>query len=165
MKKIGLIVCMLIGFGLSAQAQSKAGDIPVAKLPADVKKIVEEYVNILTTSQDLDDCAKRFTSIAGGSLINEDPENVTLLSTVQPFSLKKDFNNIKFYTQPVQITRVNVSETSGTGYGASKVAGKIYKVWINKKNPKQGMPAPVSIIVPEGHSSIKTPKVINIGSF
>jgi hypothetical protein len=164
MKKIGLLFLCLV-FWQNVSAQSKANDIPVAKLPPEVKAVLEEYVKILTTSQDLDDCAKRFTSIAGGGLINEDPDNVTLRQGVQPFSLKKDFNNIKFYAQPIKITRVNVSRTNGSGYGASAVAGTVYKIWIDKKNPQQGMPAPVSIVVPENHASIKTPKVIGIGSF
>ncbi|KOY86329.1 hypothetical protein AD998_09395 [bacterium 336/3] len=166
MQRIRFVLWCFVVIGLQTSfAQSKAGDIAVSKLPAEVKQVLEEYVNILTSSKDLDECAQRFTSIAGGGLINEDPVNVTLRQTVQPFSLKKDFNNIKFYAQPVKVTRVNVSKTGGSGYGASAVAGTIYKIWIDKKDPKQGMPAPVSIVVPENHSTIKTPKVMNIGSF
>lgn len=165
MKRIGLFFTMICLFiGQNAFTQSKFNDIPVSQLPAEVKNILEEYVKILSSSKDLEECAKRFTNIAGGGLVNEDPNNVTLRDDVKPYSLKKDYNNVKFYAQPVKITRVNVSKTSGAGFGASAVSGTIYKIWIAKADGQAGLPAPISIILPEKHPVIKTPKVIGIGS-
>ncbi|MDX1902871.1 MAG: hypothetical protein SFU27_01835 [Thermonemataceae bacterium] len=162
--KTSLFFAVFFLAALLSSAQSKKVDIPVANLPKEVKGVLEQYVEILRNAKDVDDCANQFTAIAGGSLVNEDVENISLRQTVKPFSLKKDYNDIKFYAYPIKITRVNVSNTSGTGYGASAVAGKIYKVWIEKANKNNGMPAPISIIVPENHPTIKTPKVVGIGS-
>jgi hypothetical protein len=145
-----------------AQAQGRANDIPVSQLPAEVKAVLVEYVDILRNSKDLDECAEKFIAVAGGSLVNED--GLSLRSSVQPFSLKKDYNNVKWYANPIKITRVNVSTTNGSGYGESAIKGKVYKIWIDKADKSTGMPAPISIVVPEGHASIKTPKVVNIGS-
>ncbi len=142
--------------------QSRANDIPVSKLPSEVKDVLVQYVNILKNSQDLEECAEKFLEVAGGSLVNEDGE--TLRTNVQPYSLKKDYNGVKFYADPVKITRVNVSYTNGSGLGWSALKGKTYKIWIAKNKKSAGMPAPISIIVPEEHESIKTPKVIGIGS-
>lgn len=152
-------VCLL---GTQSFAQSTKNDIPVAKLPADVKNLLIEYVSTLRSSSDLDNCAENFLALAGGSLVNEDAS--ALRSDIKPYSLKKDFDNVRFYADPIKITRVNVSTTNGTGYGASALKGKIYKVWIAKKDDSAGLPAPISIIVPEGHASITTPKVVGIGS-
>jgi hypothetical protein len=79
--------------------------------------------------------------------------------------LKKDHDNIKFYKQPVEITRVNKTASNGQGFGASTIKGQVYKIWIAKCASGAGLPAPVSIMIPEGHATIKTPKVVNIGSF
>jgi hypothetical protein len=147
---------------LPAFSQSKTNDIPVAQLPKEVKSVLEQYVSILANSSDLDQCAEKFVAVAGGTLVNEDGQS--LRTTVKDFGLKKDFNNMKHYANPIKLTRVNVSTSNGTGYGESAVKGKIYKVWIDKKSKDLGMPAPISIIVPEGHPTINTPKVVNIGS-
>lgn len=151
---------LFIGLG-QLNAQSKRDDIPVSQLPEDVKAVLVQYIEILNSS-DLDSCARKFAAIAGGGLVNED--GLTLRSSVKPYSLKKDFNNVKFYAQPIKITRVNAKVSNGSGYGASAIKGKVYKIWIAKKSGVDGLPAPISIMIPEGHPSIKTPKVIGIGS-
>jgi hypothetical protein len=79
--------------------------------------------------------------------------------------LKKDHDGIKFYKQPVAVTRVNKTYSAGQGFGASAIKGQVYKIWIAKKDGVAGLPAPVSIMIPEGHATITTPKVVNIGSF
>ncbi|MCU0444591.1 MAG: hypothetical protein MUE85_06695 [Microscillaceae bacterium] len=165
MKKylLGWAIFISLIISTSTFAQSKAGDIEINKLPLEVKAILEEYLNILSNSGSLEDCAEKFVKIAGGSLVNEDGQS--LRNNVQAFSLKKDYGNIKFYAIPLRITRVNVAKSNGTGYGASAVKGKVYKIWIDKKSKDLGLPAPVSIIVPENHEFINAPKVINIGSF
>lgn len=160
MKKIVTTFCLIL-FVFSLQAQSKRNDIPVSKLPSSVKQVLIKYVKILQSSQSLEDCAQNFVEVAGGSLVNEDGKS--LRSSVKPYSLKKDFSNIKFYANPIKITRVNVSQRS-SGFGESAIRGKVYKIWIDKKSGQSGMPAPISILVPEGHASIKIPKVIGIGS-
>jgi hypothetical protein len=146
----------------SIQAQSRRNDIPVKQLPDEVKEVLIEYVNILRNAEDLDDCAEKVIVVMGGGLVNEDGES--LRSSVKPFSLKKDFNNIKFYADPIKITRVNLGKTNGTGYGASAIKGKKYKIWIGKKKGVNGMPAPITIVVPEDHEFVKKPKVVGIGS-
>jgi hypothetical protein len=80
------------------------------------------------------------------------------------FSLKKDHSNFKFYAVPLQITRVNKGFSNSDGFGASALKGAVYKIWIAKKAGVSGMPAPISILVPENHATINSPKVVNIGS-
>ena len=163
MKKISLLIIIALLLGTTyIKAQSKANDIPVADLPASVKQILDKYVEILNIAS-IDECATKFCEIAGGGLVNEDGK--TLRNNVKPYSLKKDHDAIKFYKVPVEITRVNKTYSNGQGFGASTIKGTVYKIWIAKKAGGAGMPAPVSIMVPEGHSSITTPKVVNIGSF
>ena len=88
-------------------SQSKANDIAVDKLPAEVKSVLEAYVKLLRDAADVDAAAKGFTEIAGGSLV--DDSGKALRANVAQFSLKKDHGNIKFYADPVATTRVNAS--------------------------------------------------------
>jgi hypothetical protein len=159
MKKLKLSIMMLLLSAFVSQAQQK--DIPVSKLPAEVKAVLNEYLNILSTSADLDEAETRFLAIAGGGLVN--PAGTALRSTVKPYSLKKDFDNVKFYKVPAEIVRVAKTRTGQAGFGESAIAGDWYKIYIAKKNG--GQPAPVHIVVPENHATIKTPKVIQGGSF
>ncbi len=158
---ISLFLIPLIYNGSSCLAQSKRNDIPVKDLPKSISTTLEDYIRVLRTATDLDDCAKRFTALAGGSLVNEDGN--TLRGSVKPYSLKKDFNNVKFYADPIKITRVNVQANRTTGYGPSALKGNIYKVWIAKVDGQAGMPAPISIILPVG-TTTKTAKIVGIGS-
>lgn len=159
MKKIAFLFLLCAA---PLAAQSKANDIPVDQLPASVKQVLEQYVQILRTSKSVDEAAARFQEIAGGTLVNE---NGSVSSNTKQFGLKKDFNNVKFYADPLIITRVNATPSNGQGYGKTAIRGMVYKIWIRKKDESQGMPAPVSIMVPEGHETIKTPRVINVGSY
>ncbi len=162
MKKLALTVLGLLVFSVMGFSQSRANDIPVKDLPKEVKTVLDQYVQILN-SENLDVCAKKFMEVAGGALVN--PAGTELRSGKKEYSLKKDFENIKFYSQPVVISRVNKTYSNGQGYGASAIKGYVYKIWIDKTNPDFGRPAPISILVPENHTTIKTPKVVNIGSF
>jgi hypothetical protein len=155
-----LIAFMQVPF--FALSQTKANDIPLLDLPANVKQTLDKYVEILNLSS-IDDCANKFIEIAGGGLVNE--SGTALRNDIKTYSLKKDHDYIKFYKQPVEITRVNKTPSNGQGFGASTIKGQVYKIWIAKKTGGAGMPAPVSIMVPEGHATITTPKVVNIGSF
>ena len=105
---------------------------------------------------------QRFTPIAGGGLVNEDGRS--LRATVPPFSLKKDFNDVRVYAQPAQVTRIQVRLQQSDGYGASAIRGTEYKIWIAKAQGQPGMPAPISIMVPENHPFVRGPKVVGIGS-
>ena len=111
-------------------AQSKLNDIPVADLPANVKQVLDKYVEILNISS-IDDCAVKFLEIAGGGLVNETA--TALRNDIKTYSLKKDHDDIKFYQQPVSITRVNKSVSGGQGFGASAIKGTVYKIWIAKR--------------------------------
>jgi hypothetical protein len=157
MKKLLMMLALWLG-GSAAQAQQK--DIPVSDLPTEVKQVLEQYIEILSTSKDLDECATRFLSIAGGTLV--DAEGTALRTTVKPYSLKKDFSDITYYKVPVEIKRVAKTRTGQAGFGPSAIAGDWYKIYIIKKDGSQ--PAPVQIVMPENHATIKTPKVISIGS-
>jgi hypothetical protein len=156
-----LFTCCFSFAGLFAQGT--ANDIPVNQLPSEVRAVLDQYITIISTSKDIDECAERFVAIAGGSLVNED--GASLRSSVKPFSLTKDFRHFQHYANPIRITRVNRSPVQRLGYGESAIRGRVYKIWIDKKSKDLGVPAPVSILVPEDHPSIKTPKVVNIGSF
>lgn len=163
MKK--LFLSTLLSFAVIGliSAQSRENDIPTDKLPKEVKTVLEQYLTILRTSADIDQCAGKFLDLAGGGLVNENAKS--LRQDVARFSLNKDFSNVKFYANPLKISRVNLSYSNGDGLGWSAIKGKKYKIWIEKADKSNGMPAPVSILVPEGHESIKVPKVVNIGSF
>jgi hypothetical protein len=143
-------------------AQSKENDIPADQLPDTVKSVLDQYILVLN-SPSLDVCAEKFLAIAGGSLVNDDAS--ALAQTIKDMSLKKDFNDIKYYKQPVEITRVNKTYSNGLGYGVAATKGYIYKIWIAKLDPSKGMPAPVSILLPDEGQYVKSPKVVGIGSF
>lgn len=164
MKQLLILSTFIFAFTFQTQAQSKRNDIRITALPTEVKAILIQYINILKNASSLEDCASKFTKVAGGGLINENPDYITLRSSVKPYSLKKDYNNIKFYANPLIITRVNLTPSRSSGYGMSAVKGKMYKIWIKKKDGVNGMPAPISIIVPENHDVFKRPQVIGIGS-
>lgn len=161
MRMVFALLCSLTMLNLSAFAQSTRDDIAVKALPAEVLNVLTEYTRILGC-ESLEKCAESFVEIAGGTLINETGKKLRV--DVPQFSLKKDFNNFKFYATPIELTRVNKRYSNGDGYGDSAIKGWVYKIWIDKKKGVNGMPAPISILVPEGHSWIKTPKVIGIGS-
>lgn len=162
MRKLTSLVFFTFCFIINGFAQSRANDIPVSKLPKEVKAVLVQYVDILRNSTDIDQCAEKFLEVAGGSLVNENASGLS--QDVPQFSLKKDFNNVKLYADPIKITRVNLSVSNGDGYGWSAIKGKKYKIWIVKANKANGMPAPITILVPEKHESIRLPKVVNIGS-
>lgn len=163
--KLLFVFIAFFGFAMNMNAQSKANDIPVKKLPSEVKAVLEQYVSILRNSSTLDECADKVIQVAGAGLVNEDGQS--LRGTVKPYSLKKDWQNIKYYANPIKITRVNKNPNPLTsGYGASAFKGIHYKIWIAKKSGGAGMPAPISILVPLDKSNplVQGPKIFGIGS-
>ena len=160
---LGLAATTLVAAApATVEAQSRRYDIDASKLPRSVRKVLKRYIKLLRKSKSLNSCAKRFVKIAGGSLVNEDGK--TLRGTVKPYGLKKDHGNIKFYASPFEIARVAKLRPTTSGFGPSAIRGDRFKIWIARAND-EGMPAPVTIMLPKGHKTIKTAKVINIGSF
>jgi hypothetical protein len=160
-----IIFILSIGITPSMMAQSPESDIKIDELPTSVQMVLQDYVTLLSQATNLTDASTAFTKIAGGGLVNESIAHITLRSSTIEFSLKKDFENIKFYANPIEITRINYPKNKVTsGFGESAITGRVYKIWIGKTNGTQGMPAPISIMVPEGHATITTPKIISIGS-
>jgi len=158
MKKLAVLLVAILALGFNSFSQQV--DIPISELPVEVKQVLDRYVEILTTSKTLDICAEKFVLIAGGGLVN--PAGTALRSSVKPYSLRKDYENIKFYKVPVEIKRVAKTRTGQAGFGESAIAGDWYKIYIAKQDGSQ--PAPIHIVVPENHPTIKTPKVTGIGS-
>jgi len=156
-----MVLALVMLSVLPVAAQSRKNDIPVQQVPKEVLETLEAYAKALS-AETLEKCAEAFVAIAGGSLVDETGSRLS--TDVPQFSLKKDHANFRFYAVPLQITRVNKSVSNGDGYGFSAIKGTVYKIWIGKKPGTAGMPAPISIMVPEGHPTIKTPRVIGIGS-
>lgn len=155
---IGLL--FIFSFGI---IKAQTTEISADQVPNEVKAVLNQYINILTNSNNLDVCANEMLKIAAGGLLSQDCKSIA--SDVKPYSLKKDFENVKFYKNPVVITRVQLINDDYDGYGPTLISGTVYKIWIAKKEGVNGMPAPVKIIVPKNHPTYKTPKVIsNIGS-
>ncbi|TFH40387.1 MAG: hypothetical protein E4G96_07610 [Chrysiogenales bacterium] len=75
--------------------------------------------------------------------------NGGISNDVLPYSLKKDYQNAKFYKVPAVITRVVLVENDYDGYGATLIQGDRYKIWIAKRDGVAGMPAPIPILKPK----------------
>ncbi len=125
MFKKSIVIVLFSLFSFSATAQQK--EIRISELPDEVKNTLNEYITILSTSNDIDECAVKFLEIAGGGLVN--PKGNMLRNSVKPYSLTKDFQNIKFYKVPVEIIRVVKTKTNQAGYGQSALAGDWYKIY------------------------------------
>lgn len=161
MKPKSFLIIVLIGCLSAPLVNAQRKDIAVSEVPATVISVLNQYVQILSTSTSLDDCATKIVSICGGHLLAQSGNQIS--NDVKPYSLKKDFENVKFYKNPPVITRVQMQKDTYDGYGPTLIEGDLYKIWIAKKDGVQGMPAPIPIIVPKNNPS--KPKVIsNIGS-
>lgn len=154
MKKLILTVVSFAFFaGYYANGQTK--DITVAEVPKDVITLLNKYVQILQTSTSLDDAATKVAAIAGGHLLNSSGQ---ISGDVKPYSLKKDFENAKFYKYPVVITRVSRTLNDYDGFQNTLFEGTRYKIWIAKKDGVAGLPAPIPIIKP----ARGVPKVVSV---
>ena len=159
MKNRALILFTAIGLMFSfIPGHAERKDINPSELPADVMDVLKQYCTVLSTSPDIETCAKKLAPIAGGHLLDSQGK---ISRDVFEFSLKKDFQNIKFYQVPPVITRIQRETDDYDGYESTLIQGTRYKIWIAKKEGVAGMPAPVPIIKPAKGS----PKVVsNIGS-
>ncbi len=152
-KRIFVFIAAFIMLGGSLFSQTK--DISESKLPDDVKEVLNEYIKILQNATDLDDAASKVKKIFAGHLLNSEGE---VDKDVYYFSLKKDFNNAKFYQYPVDITRISRTKNDYDGFQETLFEGTRYKIWIAKKDGVAGVPAPVPIIKPSKGS----PKVVSV---
>jgi hypothetical protein len=159
MNKTFAVFLMILSINAIIFSQTADNDIPVRDLPNDVKAVLDKYIEILSNSENIDDCGTKFYEIAGGDLLNFDGSD--LYRDLKSFSLKKDFSNIKYYAIPVKITRVNKKTNDYRGYEKTYIEGDTYKIWIAKKPGVNGLPAPVSILKPKNGK----PKIVGIGSF
>ena len=149
-----IIVIMVSSIDLNAGRS----EMKPAELPADVLEVLNCYCMILSTSPDINICAEKLAAIAGGHLLDSSGK---ISRDVMEFSLKKDFQNIRFYKVPPVVTRIQCITDDYDGYGETLIQGTRYKIWIAKKDGIPGMPAPIPIIKPATGS----PRVVsNIGS-
>lgn len=161
MKAKILLTIIFIGWLTMPFVNAQRKDIAVSEVPAAVINVLNEYVQILSTSSSLDECATKIVSICGGHLLSRNGNQIS--NDVKPYGLKKDFENVKFYKNPPVITRVQLQKDTYDGYGPTLIEGDLYKIWIAKKDGVAGLPAPIPIIVPKNNPS--KPKVVsNIGS-
>ena len=100
MKKIipSVLICLLV-VSIAASAQRK--NINKSEVPAEVIAVLNQYLNILSTSGSLEECARRLTPICAGHLISQSGNKISY--DVLSFSLKKDYQNVKFYRVPALI--------------------------------------------------------------
>jgi hypothetical protein len=151
------VIYMAIFLPYSVFSQSK--ELKNSEIPQDVVNVLNEYMKILTTSTSLDDAANNLVKIAAGHLLTSDLSAIS--SDVKPYSLKKDFENAKFYAYPPVITRCLYTPNDYDGFQNTLFEGDRYKIWIKKKEGVNGMPAPIPIIKPKSGD----PKVVStIGS-
>ncbi len=137
-------------------AQTK--ELKTSEIPQDVKDVLNEYLQILSSSKTLDDVANNIVKVCAGHLVSS---SGTVPSDVKQFSLKKDWENVKFYKVPAVITRCQFIPNEYDGFQETLFEGDKYKIWIAKKDGTAGLPAPIPIIKPKSGK----PKVIsNIGS-
>jgi len=161
MKLFKKFVFLIFAISVFSSIYPQRKDIPVEEVPFAVIKVLNQYLKILSESPTLEDCAKNIYPLLGGGLLSSDGKKVSS-DTIQ-FSLKKDYNNVKFYSVPAEITRIQLNKNSYDGFEKTYIEGDIYKIWVKKKEGVAGMPAPIPVIVPKNDP--EHPKVIStIGS-
>ncbi|HOR44505.1 MAG TPA: hypothetical protein PK624_06895 [Spirochaetota bacterium] len=161
MKLFKKFVFLIFAISVFSSIYPQRKDIPVEEVPFAVIKVLNQYLKILSESPTLEDCAKNIYPLLGGGLLSSDGKKVSS-DTIQ-FSLKKDYNNVKFYSVPAEITRIQLNKNSYDGFEKTYIEGDIYKIWVKKKEGVAGMPAPIPVIVPKNDP--EHPRVIStIGS-
>ncbi len=161
MKQFKKFIFLILAISVFSYIYPQRNNIPVEEVPSAVIKVLNQYLKILSESPTLEDCAKTIYPLLGGGLLSSDGNKVSS-DTIQ-FSLKKDYNNVKFYSVPAEITRIQLNKNSYDGFEKTYIEGDIYKIWVKKKEGVAGMPAPIPVIVPKNDP--EHPKVIStIGS-
>ncbi len=148
-KAVALSMVALLMFW-AGSTNAKQTDIPKEQVPQDVIEVLNEYLKILSTSPSLEACAVEVAKISGGHMLSQ---SGAISQDVLPYSLKKDYQNVKFYKVPAVITRVVLVENDYDGYGATLIQGTRYKIWIAKKDGVAGLPAPIPVLKPKNGAS------------
>lgn len=141
---------------------AQKNNIQISEIPADVKATLTKYMEILSNSKSVQEAAGKLykAGIIGGNLLNVAATGPS--DNIIRYSLKKDFDNVKFYAIPPVITGVTFTANKYDGFKKSVIQGAHYKIWVKKKDGVDGRPAPVPIIKPKDG----TPKVVTVvGSF
>ena len=156
MRKIALIICMI--FPVSQAAFAAPKELEPSALPRDVVETLNAYLTVLSSSASVDEAGNTLLTrgLIGGHLLSTDGTKAS--SDALQFSLKKDFENVKFYTVPAVITRIILETDSYDGFKKTLFEGARYKIWINKKPGVAGMPAPVPVIKPKSGK----PRVVSV---
>lgn len=158
-KLVLIIIFFFIFFIFLSSFNLQSSDIAITELPKEIAELVNQYLFILQNSSTLEEAAIKLQNILGGGLLNSQGK---ISTDTLSFSLKKDYQNAKFYQYPIKITRVVKILNDYDGYQQTYIEGTGYKVWVAKKDGVAGMPAPVHVIKPKDGSSAK---IIGIGSF
>jgi len=93
------------------------------------------------------------------SLLTRDGDDLD--RDTKEFSYKKAYSNVKFYSQPADITEVRKGTPTTVGWEETAEAGRVDKYFIDKKDGVDGMPAPIEVFWPEDGGP---PKIYYMGS-
>ena len=150
----GVLFTLVFCFSQNANAQN----MDVSKFDARGAVCLQNFVNSLL-EPDFDAAATKAMEQIHRSDFTKD--GAGLKSDRMQFSFKKAWQNVKFYQNPIKITRVQKTNLSGIGFQQTAQQGTSYKVWIGKKKGVSGMPAPIYVFFPNDGSE---PKVHDYGS-
>jgi len=113
MKQFKKFILLIFAVSFFSSIYSQRKDISIEDVPPAVIKVLNQYLKVLSESPALEDCAKNIYPYLGGGLLSSDGKKVSS-DTIQ-FSLKKDYNNVKFYSVPAVITRIQLNKNSYDG--------------------------------------------------
>ena len=124
------------------------------------EKLLNDFLSALTGNKDdMNAAVKAALPHLHKSLLGPGGTDVT--QDLRNFSFKKAWQNAQFYAQPVKITRVRKTGTTGIGFRETAEKGRVIDYFVGKKDGVAGMPAPVKIFFPEDGSA---PKISYVGS-
>ena len=129
-----------------------------AKRDAAAKALLNKFFKALSIS-DFEASIKACKPMMHKSLYNAQGNDIS--PDLRRFGFKKAHDGAKFYTQPVNITRVRETSMSGVGFGDTAEAGQVVDYFVGKKDGVGGMPAPVKVFFP---SNGNPAKIFYIGS-
>ena len=144
------ILALVLGLGLSFSAFSQ--DLPVDQFDKRGIEVVNKFMEAIMSNQsDINAAAKKALPIIHRSEYNSAKNG--LLADRMSYSFKKAWENAKFYTTPVVVTRVQKQGISAIGFKETAQSGTAYKVWISKKDGVAGLPAPLNVFFPADGSA------------
>ena len=157
-----LLTILAVALGLSASPVIHAGDVQpdpavvefINKFFADMKKAGAETAT--PNDGDIDAKVAAAGKVAMGYYHKSHHSKAgdNLLPDRLRFSFKKGFTGIKFYQDPVKVTRVRALTTQAIGFKETAEKGKSFDYFLAKKEGVSGMPAQVRIFIGE-QSGIK----------